>query len=134
MKWHPSPKCKNYNVQEGNSITKKALLTGSLQKKDVALKCCIFDPLYKWQECVWNVVDSFNFCKYKDLSATVFMICNISYGPCWKVPMNNNIFTSKVSKMIIWQIQYFGVQAPRRARQPKDVYHFKITQLKLNEL
>ena len=42
--------------------------------------------------------------------------------------------TSKVSKMIILQIQYFGVQARSRARQQKDVYHFKITQLKLNAL
>ena len=42
--------------------------------------------------------------------------------------------TSKVSKVIILKIQYFGVQARSRARQPKDVYHFKITQLKLNAL
>ena len=45
-----------------------------------------------------------------------------------------SFYTSKVSKMIILQIQYFGVQARSRARQPKDVYHFKIIQLKLNAL
>ena len=27
--------------------------------------------------------------------------------------------------MIILQIQYFGVQARSRARQPKDLYHFQ---------
>ena len=41
-------------------------------------------------------------------------------------------YTSKVSKMIIWAIQYFGVQARSRARQPKATKGIKAISLSRN--
>ena len=66
------------------------------QKKDVALKWCIFDPKLKKPKCVCKVVDCFHFCKYRDFSATVLNFCNLSDGARNKVPMNNEMFTNVV--------------------------------------
>ena len=39
---------------------------------------------------------------------------------------SNFFITSKVSKMIIWEIQYFGVQAQSRVRQPEAKSRFYV--------
>ena len=95
----------------------------------------LLSPSYciKWLEKPTNIFQTFFYIPY--IKSDYFTQWN-EFEDTKKSRVKNNLdflsffhlfldlFTSKVSKMIIWEIQYFGVQAQSRARQPKAKSHF----------
>ena len=83
---------------------------------------------------IWNSLGSLKFLICSKIEVSILRNVRVSYFSIfWFGKISNsrnfnvyqfarlevNIFTSKVSKMIIWQIQYFGVQAQSWVRLPK---------------